>query len=164
LCVWKKEWAKTPLNYVNNGKDATVEFGYAGNKDARRSKFKQTFGNLACPDGYRMAREANKELFAKPAAGTAFYKYDYMETYWIVDKEEFNKTATSTCTKSVPSGAGYTRTLAKVPCTEWNFYLCEKLKKRVSPFEGELLQTPNDPSVKWNEARHERTYPILKAK
>ncbi|ODM92384.1 hypothetical protein Ocin01_14301, partial [Orchesella cincta] len=126
----------------------------------------QTFGNLQCTKGYRMARaNTAMELMAKPADMMIMFKYDYSETYWVVDEEGFNKTADSKCTINIPSGADvHTRKNEKVPCTEYHFYLCEKIKVRLRPFEGELTQVPNLESSKWNEERNERLYPIIKPK
>ncbi|CAL8116825.1 unnamed protein product [Orchesella dallaii] len=149
-CYWDKAWIRTPSKYFNNGTRATIEFGYKDNKDAYRSKFKQTFGNLACPPDYRMARKGNNQLFVKPTpaqTNETLYKYDYMETYWVIDGERFKKgRGDAKCTISIPTGDGHTRKHETVPCTQWNFYLCEKITTRIRPFEGTLRQIPDPKS------------------
>lgn len=88
-----------------------------------------------------MVREKNADWYKKPSAtGKDFYAYDYMETYWVVDKDMFEKNADSQCTISTPADKeGFTRTLKQVRCDTWHFYLCEHTGgKIIKPWNGTL--------------------------
>ncbi|CAL8130056.1 unnamed protein product [Orchesella dallaii] len=128
-CMWMADWVENPSLYLSNAKEATVEFGFTGNTKARRSRYKQTFGSLLCPLLHKMARANDTEWYQKPATlnePDILYKYDYLETYWVVDEGGFEKRQDSMCKVSVPNGDGFTRKLETVPCTEWHFYICLK--------------------------------------
>ncbi|CAL8116828.1 unnamed protein product [Orchesella dallaii] len=90
----------------------------------------QTFGSLYCPAGYNMVRERNKEWlsFPSPLTEKDRFKYDFEETYWVVDPEKFQKPKGAKCT--ISKVVNKKRVLLKVPCTDWHFYLC---KKRFKP-------------------------------
>lgn len=93
----------------------------------------QTFGLCYCPADYRMIRSKNNTNIAwsvKPTntTGKTLYEYDYLESYWVVDSGVYNKFMNSTCTVSYVDGNQ--RKFKAVNCTEWHFYICEKLGKR----------------------------------
>ncbi|ODM92381.1 hypothetical protein Ocin01_14297 [Orchesella cincta] len=63
------------------------------------------------------------------------FLYDYMETYWVVDEDKFQKQMVPNVPLAVPSESNRIlknimySTIKKVPCTDWHFYLCKKMFK-----------------------------------
>ncbi|CAL8143451.1 unnamed protein product [Orchesella dallaii] len=110
---------------------------------------------------FKMARHNSTRWYSssKQTSGSA-YIYDYLETYWVVDDEGFNKDMHSQCAISEPEGEGKTRKIRKVSCTEWHFYICEQRIKNAKLSTIQLkYQIPQ--ANGWNEQRHARVYPIL---
>ncbi|CAL8130485.1 unnamed protein product [Orchesella dallaii] len=161
LIFWDAKYIKTPDILINDPIQATTEFGFKGNTNVKRSKFKQTFGSLVCPPKYRMVRASNENWHVPSATATDLYRYDFLDSYWVVDGEYFRKTESAQCAISVPASAdGLTRRIEMVSCTEWHFYVCR--------LEMGEIQVPTDTlgydppkSQGWNWKRHARIYPIV---
>lgn len=110
-----------------------------------------------------MIRSQNNNNIAwsiKPAnsAGKEIYEYDYIETYWMVDKDLYKKDIDSTCTISQYENGN--RKFKDVKCTDWHFYLCEKIGRRPKkPLEVIVNKAP--PSI-WDDGPQPRTYPLTR--
>lgn len=90
----------------------------------------------------------NNTVWSNVPNTSNYFRYDYFETYWVVDEEYFNKNITSNCTITIPvnMNQGHDRILKKVPCTEWHFYLCQK---KVTTIPSENLTAKVNP---WKES------------
>lgn len=93
-----------------------------------------------------MLRANNTNWFVKPDGTKNFYKYDYQESYWVIDDDFFYKDKDSECTISEPdpvTGDGFTRKLTRVGCVTWHFYLCEKITVQIQPKQYQIKIPPD---------------------
>ncbi|CAL8092093.1 unnamed protein product [Orchesella dallaii] len=160
-CTWLSNWISNPDSFLMDPNQATIGFGYAGNIVTMRSRYKQTFGSLLCKRHFQMARHSSRNWYMKPGNDSiALYKYDYMETYWVVDEEGFKKDVNSKCKVSRPADAtGFTRVLQEVSCSDWHYYICERLT--VPSTKPQPIPYPIPKTTGWNQDRHARIYPII---
>ncbi|CAL8116831.1 unnamed protein product [Orchesella dallaii] len=149
-CTWRSRWTEKNRLYEGVKATAMAPFGFQTNKQYLRSTYKQTFGSLYCPPGYSMIRGRDKKWLKFPDQLTEDdrFKYDFEETYWVVDKEKFEKPKGVKCT--ISTVVNKKRVLLKVPCTEWHFYICKKRFK--SPIVPKPAPPPGykEPTWSWN--------------
>lgn len=62
--------------------------------------------------------------------GKEIYEYDYTESFWMVDKELFDKTDFDNQRCTISYNDMGIRKFKEVKCTDWYFYLCERLGRR----------------------------------
>lgn len=81
-----------------------------------------------------MLRAKNVHLIDEGFQDGSEYSYDYINKYWVVDDELFDKHKDSNCTISEAWNIGRDqRELRKENCTKWHFYLCEQFQKKTIP-------------------------------
>ncbi len=109
----------------------------------------------------RSESNTNLRWSRKPgnSVGIEMYEYDYVESYWMVDKNLYNKDVNSTCTTSQYIEKDQ-RTFKDVKCTHWHFYLCEKLGRR--PTKPLRITLNRAPPSEWREGAQPRKYPLTK--
>lgn len=98
----------------------------------------------------RSHKDSSLAWSVKPAntTGKEIYEYDYMESYWTVDKDSYKKTINSKCTVSYTEKG--TRKFKEVKCANWYFYLCEKIGRRPKEPHDILINKAVDRQLKRN--------------
>ncbi|CAL8072540.1 unnamed protein product [Orchesella dallaii] len=169
-CIWKKQY----LTNITKAEidTATVEFGItdpSAPKDKGsvfRSTYKQQFGDRFCPPKTKMVRATNEDwhkipekaglelsstgiTISNPQDNVMAYAYDYDESYWVVDEDEFDKIGKK-CTLSVLQNGK--RENKQVDCDEWHFYLCENItlsqpESNVPSIPSDMMTTTTDAST-----------------